>query len=76
MKNEFEIYDTLDGINILLDTAKEKISRFEDTAIETIQNEHKGEKNFKKLESPEHQHSNIHVIGREEGHEQKKKIFE
>lgn len=72
MKNEFEIQNTLDGINILLDTAKEKISKFEDRAIETIQNEHKGEKNLKKLESPEYQHSNKHVLGREEGHEQKK----
>lgn len=37
MKNKFEIYNTPDEINILLDTTEEKISRFEDTAIETIQ---------------------------------------
>lgn len=37
MKNKLEIYNTPDKINILLDTTREKISRFEDTAIETIQ---------------------------------------
>lgn len=37
MKNKLEIYNTPDKINIFLDTTKEKISRFEDTAIETIQ---------------------------------------
>ena len=37
MKNKLEIYNTPNEINILLDTTEEKISRFEDTAIETIQ---------------------------------------
>ena len=37
MKNKLEIYNTPDKINILLDATKEKISRSEDTAIETIQ---------------------------------------
>lgn len=37
MKNKLEIYNTPDKINIFLDATKEKISRFEDTAIETIQ---------------------------------------
>lgn len=37
MKNKLEIYNTPDKINILFDTTREKISRFEDTAIETIQ---------------------------------------
>lgn len=33
-----KILNTLHGINDRLDTAKEKISRLEDTSIETIQN--------------------------------------
>lgn len=33
--------NTLDGINDRLETAKQEISRHEDTSIETIQNEMK-----------------------------------
>lgn len=57
--------NSLKGINSKLDTVEEEISKGEYIALETIQNEHWGEKRMKQncISELWKMWSNVHVIG-------------